>query len=217
MGMLRLAELILEFEAGMATAEMVPRLRTLLPADRYALFLNFMESRRAEGAAWLASKRKQQPEVWKAVVYDAHVYHAYGDDDKEGSNWTQDMDSCKTCCRDKWVLWPVVEHQIPLAIGEFSLNTGFRTDPGFYPSFMANQLSLWASGLPGLVGSFFWNFKVLPDPRGYYGELSLVDLIAPRGPILRVSEMDMSTVCPRSDLSRCPHYDKAEVRWTDEC
>ncbi|CAK0798864.1 unnamed protein product [Prorocentrum cordatum] len=243
--MLRLAELILELEAGPATAgvvlgmelvnepdwtywdaspgirelyeEMVPKLRSLLPAGRYALFLNFMESPRFDGAAWLASKLKEEPEVWQAVVYDAHVYHAYGDDDREGNNWTNDMDSCKTCCRDRWVLWPVVQRGLPLAIGEFSLNTGFGADASFYPSFMGNQLSLWASGLPGLVGSFFWNFKILPDPRGYYRELSLVDLIAPRGPLPPVQQTDLSAVCPRTDLSLCPDYDRATVRWQDDC
>mmetsp|Transcript_87820 Transcript_87820/g.204403 ORF Transcript_87820/g.204403 Transcript_87820/m.204403 type:complete len:441 (-) Transcript_87820:165-1487(-) len=242
--MLKLAELILSYEDNKATAgvilgvelvnepawmywdtspgirelyeTMVPRIRRLLPAHRYAIVLNFMESPRTRGSAWLAKMRLQDPENYAAVVYDAHVYHSFGDDNKAGNIWVPEMDSCKTCCRDPAVLAPLVNHRLPIIIGEYSLNTGFPGTPSFYLEYFRNQLSLWAS-TPGMVGSFFWNHRILRNPGGWYKEMSLLELLAPKGPLPPVSQMNLTVRCPGIDLSMCPTFHPEHTLWTSNC
>jgi len=247
--MMRLAELILQYEADPRTAgvvmglelvnepqwtywnstngikelyeTMVPQVRRLLPAKRYLLLLNFMEAPRWEGAQWLASMLAKDPVNFEGVVYDAHIYHAFGDDDKKPgpaySATPGGMDACKTCCRDALVLAPMVQKQVPMIIGEYSLNTGFPGNYDFYFDFIRNQLSLWAN-TPFMVGTFFWNHRVLREgPTGWFVEMSLLELIGPEGPLPSISQVDISRLCPTEDLSRCPQYDLASVRWTSNC
>jgi len=241
--MRRLAELILEYERspetsgvvlGMELANepawqfwdtrpgqqelyeaMVPELRRLLPADRYQLYLNFLESPRTVGSRWLARMIARDPVNFAGVVYDAHVYHSFGDDNKPGHEWHKHVDSCKTCCRDPMMLAPIVQARVPVAIGEYSLNTGFPGSSEFFASYMRNQLSLWAS-TPGMVGSFFWNHRILPAPGDWYHEMSLLDLLAPQGPLEPAFKVK-PVLCPDEDLSKCPLYDPQTVLWTDEC
>jgi len=200
--------------------EMVPVLRRYLPANRFVLLLNFMESPRYEGSEYLASRRTKDPTNWNNVIYDAHTYHAFGDDDKHpGPKYEAKrggIDACKTCCRDNLVLDPMVQLQVPIVIGEYSLNTGFAGNPDFYDDFLRSQLSLWAT-TQGVIGSFFWNFRILRNPGGWFKEMSLLELVQPEGPIAPVSRMDLSRRCPDEDLSLCPVYDPREVRWTTEC
>ena len=44
----------------------------------------------------------------------------------------QSQDACKTCCRDPVLLAPLVARGLPMAVAEFSLNTGFPGSPAFY-------------------------------------------------------------------------------------
>jgi len=194
----------------------VPVLRRQLPAYRYAIFLNFMESPRTEGSKWLADMRKRDPASYESVVYDAHMYHSYGDDNGPGREWTPYVDSCKTCCRDPVVLEPLVEHDVPILIGEYSLNTGFPGNPTFYLEYLKNQLSLWAN-TPGMVGSFFWNHRILRNPGGWYKEMSLLELLLPRGPLPPISQMNLTVRCPGKDLSKCPRFYPNSTLWSDEC
>mmetsp|Transcript_8229 Transcript_8229/g.25604 ORF Transcript_8229/g.25604 Transcript_8229/m.25604 type:complete len:558 (-) Transcript_8229:69-1742(-) len=196
--------------------DMVPKLRALLPAERYAIFLNFMESPRTTGSAWLARMRAKDPESYRAVIYDAHMYHSYGDDNKPGRQWNAYVDSCKTCCRDPYVLEPLVSKGVPIVIGEYSLNTGFPGSPEFYLEYLRDQLSLWAS-IPGVVGSFFWNHRILRNPGGWYKEMSLLELLAPHGPLPPVSQMNLTVRCPGKDLSKCPVYNPRTLIWSDSC
>eukprot|EP00406_Dinophysis_acuminata_P051181 CAMPEP_0179317466 /NCGR_PEP_ID=MMETSP0797-20121207/56273_1 /TAXON_ID=47934 /ORGANISM="Dinophysis acuminata, Strain DAEP01" /LENGTH=455 /DNA_ID=CAMNT_0021028385 /DNA_START=20 /DNA_END=1384 /DNA_ORIENTATION=- len=232
--MLKLAELILRYEAAAETSgvvmgmelineptwdhwdtspgirelfeAMVPQLRRLLPADRFLLFLNFMESPRTLCSTWLATMRARDPLNYMGVVYDAHVYHSFGDDNKKGREWDESMDSCKTCCRDRATLAPLVEDQLPIAIGEYSLNTGFPGNEKFYVSFIRNQLSIWAN-TPGVIGSFFWTHRVLREAGGWYKEMSLLELLKPHGAIPPALQMNLSAPCPGLALSRCPPFD----------
>merc|ERR1712032_923773 len=120
---------------------MVPKVREILPAARYAILLSFMDFACKSGP-WLAQQISQGPShIWFNVLYDKHVYHAYGDDD--GSiPWTNNMDSCKTCCRDAAMLRGL--GGVPFIIGEWSLTTGTRShqehlDHAFLRSFWADQ------------------------------------------------------------------------------
>jgi len=195
---------------------MIPKIRRFLPASRYALFLNFMEAPRTVGPEWLAGMRRQDRSVWEAVIYDAHLYHSYGDDNKPGRVWNEHVDSCKTCCRDPSILQPLVDAGVPMSIGEYSLNTGFPGSSAFFADYFENQLSLWAS-LPGMVGSFFWNHRILRERGGWYKEMSLLELIAPNGPLPPVSQLRLHTRCPGMDLKKCPRYEPHKVLWTDGC
>jgi aryl-phospho-beta-D-glucosidase BglC (GH1 family) len=197
---------------------MVPELRRILPASRYALFLSFQESPRVEGVRWLASMRAKDPANFSGVVYDAHMYHSYGDDNVPGKSWDVDEDSCKTCCRDAQVLKPLAEAKLPFIIGEWSLNTGFPGNPGFWHTFMRNQLSLWNTAR-GSLGSFFWNHRILhrSNDNGRFQEMSLLDLIRPRGPIPPVKVMETSELCPGKDLDKCPAFNPQVVKFNDQC
>jgi len=195
--------------------EMVPQLRSLLPADRFAIFLNFMESPRTTASTWMAMKRQDDPDSYRNVVYDAHIYHAYKDDDKLGRRWDPYVDSCKTCCRDPVLLEPLVKLGLPMAIGEYSLNTGFPGSPPFYAEYLRNQLSLFAS-IPGMVGSFFWNHRVLRT-NSWFKEMSLLELIPPHGKLPPVSEMNLTVRCAGLNLSMCPSFKPTEAIWSDKC
>merc|ERR1719253_1588528 len=80
---------------------MVPKLRGILPANRFALFLSFMDSPHHATAEWLSRMRTQDPHSFAGVVYDKHLYHLFGDNQ---APWTAEMDHCKTCCRDPHIL-----------------------------------------------------------------------------------------------------------------
>mmetsp|Transcript_41683 Transcript_41683/g.110078 ORF Transcript_41683/g.110078 Transcript_41683/m.110078 type:complete len:645 (-) Transcript_41683:222-2156(-) len=243
--MTRLAELILSYDTDWRTAgvvwgmelvnepdwrywdtspgirelyeEMVPSLRRMLPAGRYYLFLNFQEyPRRTVSTRWLAKMVEKDPDSFAGVVYDFHEYHSFGDDNQEKGSYHADMDSCKTCCRDPLLLNPLVKAKLKMAACEYSLTTGYAGNKGFFEDFMHNQLSLWRS-TPGMVGSFFWNHRILTGPNGYYREFSLLDLLAPHGPLPPVSSMALVPRCPNSDLSKCPVYDEDTVAWNSEC
>lgn len=242
--MLKLAQLILAYERDASTAgvvfglelvnepawkfwdtspgirelyeEMVPQIRRLLPPERYAIFLNFMESPRTTGSEWLVDMRRRDPVNYASVVYDAHVYHSFGDDNQDGRLWNPLVDSCKTCCRDPSVLEPIAGKSLPMLVGEWSLNTGFPGNPSFYLEYFRNQLSLWAS-LPGVVGSFFWNHRILREPGGWYKEMSLLDLLAPKGPLPPLAQLNVTVRCPGVDLSRCPRFKPRTTLWNEEC
>merc|ERR1719469_1360114 len=100
----------------------------------------------------------------------------------------------------------MTDADIPVIIGEYSLNTGFAGDPKFWKEYLAEQLSVWAN-TPGVLGSFFWNHRILPDRRGWFKEFSFLGLLEHQGWIPPAAEMDLSRVCPGQDLSRCPKFD----------
>merc|ERR550532_1439785 len=160
--------------------------------------------------------RRSDPANYQSVVYDAHVYHAFGDDNHPHHPWDWYTDSCKTCCRDPALLAPLSTRGILTSIGEFSLNTGFPGNPTFYLEYLKNQLSLWAS-TPGMVGSFFWNHRILRNPGGWYKEMSLLELLLPRGPLPPISQMNLTVRCPGKDLSKCPQFDPNTTIWSDKC
>jgi hypothetical protein len=196
--------------------EMVPSLRKMLPADRYYLFLNFQEyPRRETSTRWLAKMLKEDPDTYENVVYDFHQYHSFGDDNQESSSWHADEDSCKTCCRDPLLLEPLVKAKLKMAACEYSLTTGYAGSAGFFKDFLHNQLSLWRS-TPGMVGSFFWNHRILPAPMGRYREFSLLDLFED-GTLAPAKSLALVPRCPNSDLSMCPVYDEDKVAWNSDC
>jgi len=194
--------------------EMVPRVRRLLPADRYLVLLSFPDLR--QGTGWLDWKRKSDPTNFEGVAVDAHIYHSYGDDNAAGRRWRIDVDSCKTCCRDGRALAPAMEAGVPVAIGEFSLNTGFPGDRAFWVRFMRFQLSLWKH-LGGVIGSFFWNHRIAPAPGNWYEEMSLLDLMQPHGPLPSLSHVNLEVLCYGKDVAKCPSFNEETVSLTDEC
>merc|ERR1712232_1186878 len=101
--------------------EMVPKIRQYLAAHRYWILLNFMDSPKTEGAKWLAGMKKQDALNFENVVYDAHLYHTYGDDNADNKWWDSSKDSCKVCCRDPMVFSPVVGSGLDVIIGAYSL------------------------------------------------------------------------------------------------
>eukprot|EP00416_Gambierdiscus_australes_P003417 CAMPEP_0171149170 /NCGR_PEP_ID=MMETSP0766_2-20121228/148931_1 /TAXON_ID=439317 /ORGANISM="Gambierdiscus australes, Strain CAWD 149" /LENGTH=556 /DNA_ID=CAMNT_0011613081 /DNA_START=14 /DNA_END=1681 /DNA_ORIENTATION=+ len=190
----------------------VPELRRLLPARRYTLHLCLQGLSVSEGARWLKSMRQIDPDNFAHVTYDIHVYHSYGDDNGPGRHWTEHVDACKTCCRDSKILAPLVAANLSVSIGEYSLNTGFPGNPDFWSEYLRVQLSLWRN-TAGVVGSFFWNHRVLIGKRGYFKEMSLLHLIPPEGPLLPVSRLNTVGLCSGYDLSKCPPYDSRHLRW----
>lgn len=195
---------------------MVPEVRRLLPANRYSLHLSFSDMPRGYGAMWLALMRELEPLSFQNVVYDVHLFHSNGDDNAPGRKWRSDVDSCKTCCRDPQILAPLVVANLSIVIAEYSLNTGFHGDPDFWREHFRRQLSLWRHS-NGVLGSFFWNHRILIGRKGYFKELSLLDLIAPKGPLPPVSDLDVGRLCPGHDLSKCPKYDIRFVAPVDPC
>lgn len=241
----KLAELILEYEESDSTSgvvfgmelvnepvwsswdtspgqrelyeEMIPALRKLLPAHRYALYINPQEGTPHVSVSWLKQKRKSDPSNYDNVVFDIHVYHSFGDDNGRGRNtgrWRGSEDSCKTCCRDRARLGQLVEAEVPIAVGEYSLTTGFPGNNAFYADFLQDQLSLWQD-TKMMQGSFFWNFRVLPQSKGWYREFSLLDLY---GHALKsVRNVEFSRVCPGHNLEKCPKYNVDTVGFQDKC
>merc|ERR1719282_2068242 len=196
---------------------MIPEIRKILPAKRYLLFLSLQERQgKRRSSEWLVMMRKRDPKNFEGVVYDAHMYHSYGDDDMNGRIWRKQEDSCKTCCRDPALLDPIVKANVPISIGEYSLNTGFPGNNKFFKHYMGEQLSLFQN-TPHVIGSFFWNHRIDVGPDGYFKEFSLLDLIGPKGPIPSVHNMDLRQLCPHQDVSRCPRYDPKTVAWNEEC
>eukprot|EP00930_Biecheleria_cincta_P035884 TRINITY_DN24645_c0_g1_i1.p1 TRINITY_DN24645_c0_g1~~TRINITY_DN24645_c0_g1_i1.p1 ORF type:complete len:771 (+),score=113.58 TRINITY_DN24645_c0_g1_i1:261-2315(+) len=193
--------------------EIIPELRTMLPADRYALYINPQEGTPHTSALWLQNRIRDDPQNYANVVYDIHVYHGYGDDQ---APWTPEQDSCKTCCRDPARMAPLVQAQVPIAIGEYSLTTGFAGDNAFWASFMQNQLSLWYN-TKGIEGSFFWNFRILPNPQkaGWYVEFSLLNLYG--SALQSALDMEYYTLCPAEDLERCPAFSAQTVGPNSRC
>jgi len=195
---------------------MVPELRGILPATRYSLHLSFSDMPRDYGAMWLALMRELEPLSFENVVYDVHLFHSGGDDNAPGRSWHEAVDSCKTCCRDPQIVAPLVVANLSIAIAEYSLNTGFPGKPSFWREHFQRQLSLWRN-TRGMVGSFFWNHRILIGKRGYFRELSLLDLIGPQGPLPPLAEMDVDQLCPGHDLSKCPSFDIRFVARVDPC
>mmetsp|Transcript_7037 Transcript_7037/g.19990 ORF Transcript_7037/g.19990 Transcript_7037/m.19990 type:complete len:288 (-) Transcript_7037:87-950(-) len=201
----------------------VPRARRKLGADRYMLLLSFMDSPHSGTAAWLAERRRQDPENFAAVVYDAHMYHSFGDN---AEPWSADVDTCKTCCRDLHILEPVSSLGLPLVVGEFSLATGFGGwgQNGFPQMFLDNQWSLFNT-TSGVVGSFLWNFRLLlaeARPR-WYLEWSLLDLVD-AGYLAEDGAYgsDLAVLCPDLPnsgkvLGKCPSYESQVVYWDSPC
>lgn len=189
---------------------MVPQIRQILkPADRYAILLSFMDPP-AQSGPWLTQQIAQGPaHIWFNVIYDRHLYHAYGDDDG-AYPWTNNMDSCKTCCRDRAVLQGL--GGVPFIVGEWSLTTGTRSKqehiaPAFLRSFWAEQVSLWKNS--GALGSFFWlhRLKARKGQPSYFVPFNLLGLIYGPANLTKPMHLDLSRVCPGKDLSKCPSFD----------
>eukprot|EP00428_Durinskia_dybowskii_P017649 CAMPEP_0170206696 /NCGR_PEP_ID=MMETSP0116_2-20130129/2914_1 /TAXON_ID=400756 /ORGANISM="Durinskia baltica, Strain CSIRO CS-38" /LENGTH=623 /DNA_ID=CAMNT_0010457131 /DNA_START=23 /DNA_END=1894 /DNA_ORIENTATION=- len=241
-----LAELVLRYEKDPATAgvvvgiqllneptfkfqadtfsfyeAMVREVRQSLPADRYLIMLGFMDSPHTESAEWLADKREEDPANFAGVVFDVHLYHLYGDNT---APWNRDMDYCKTCCRDAHILEPMTSRKIPTIVGEFGVATGFNgwADDDFLKTNLANQMSLWNT-TESVVGSFLWNFRILPDPfhpRDYL-EWSLIDMIA-EGAIAPdfTYKTDLATLCPEMGErmhGACPAFGGVKVIFNTKC
>jgi len=193
---------------------MIPVLRQLLPANRYAIFVYFKYV--ANGAPWLQVMRVAHGANFKGVIYDAHVYHSFNDNNAAGRKYKPEVDACKTCCRDPLLLDRIAALGVPLTIGEFSLSTGYWNSDGFFIEYMRNQLSVFRR-TKGLIGSFFWNHRILMGPNRHYREFSLLDLIQPAGPLPPVKDMVINSTCQGWDLAKCPKYNPATVTWTDDC
>jgi len=187
--------------------DMIPEIRRILPADKYMLFLNFQEfPRKVASADWLSRMRLRNSNDFTNVIYDVHVYHSYGDDNRPGTHWDKSKDSCKTCCRDPKLLEPLVQSDLPMVIGEYGLNTGFFGSGEFREKFWRDQLSLWTN-TPGMVGSFLWNFRILPASHNWYSEMSLLDLMSSNGgPLPAPRYLELAGVCMVHDLTKCPHF-----------
>lgn len=213
----------------------IPDLRLLLPARRYAIYINPQEWPRKEvSSKWLAEMRKRDPDNYSNVVYDTHQYHSFGDDNNPATKhgWTPDVDSCKNCCRDPLLFQPLIDAGLPVAVGEYALNTGLPQNWGeqrchkhltshckqqraeFQQEYFTNQLSLWSS-IPGMVGSFFWNFRVIR--RRWYLEFSLLELMSPSGPLQPVKHLELSSLCPAKNLGKCPKFNVTTVSPHDSC
>merc|ERR1712217_227383 len=127
-----------------------------------------------------------------------------GDDDAIGRQWSRRVDSCKTCCRDPQWLAPVMKANLQLAIGEYSLNTGFPTSEAFLLEYMKDQLSLFKH--LGMVGSFFWNHRIARSPIdnvNRYRQMSLLDLLDPSGPFNSISDLYPQQFCAGQDIEKC--------------
>jgi len=193
---------------------MIPVLRQLLPANRYALFVYFNSV--VDGPPWLQTMRTTNAANYEGVIYDVHVYHSFNDDNAPGRKYGPDVDACKTCCRDLLLLDRIAAAGVPLAVGEFSLSTGFWNSDEFHLDYMRNQLSVFGR-TKGIIGSFFWNHRILMGPSHYYSEFSLLDLMKPHGPLPAVKDMVINSTCWGWDLLKCPKYNPATVTWYADC
>jgi len=196
---------------------MVPLVRAILPADRYSILLNFMDAPQSSGP-WLAEQIAKGPsEVWTNVIYDKHLYHAYGDDDFPYAHWDNTTDTCKSCCRDPVLLEGL--SKVPFVIGEWSLTSGSHSDPDpkFLRSFWHAQQSFHRSVS---VGSFFWNLNLRTPKGGSADEFvffNLMRLAQEPVSLPGIHEMDLSSRCPAEDLARCPKFTPEKVQWNDKC
>jgi len=202
-------------------SEMVPLVRRSLPAEKYLVLLSFMGSPHTSSMDWLAEKISAKPEIWSGVVHDSHLYHLFGDNQ---APWTKEQDYCKTCCRDMHILRPKKAAVVPTIVGEYSVATGFTGwhEDGFLEKNLHNFLSLWST-TGSVVGSFFWNFRILTDPSQpmKYLEWSLLGMIdhgylAPD--FAHVA--DTSAICPGMGadvLERCPDFSNSTVEWDTRC
>jgi len=200
-------------------AEMVPRVRSVLPSSRYSILLSFMDSPRVS-ASWLGQKMAVGPkDVWFNVLYDKHLYHAYGDDDGP-TPWTVQMDSCKTCCRDSVMIQTL--GTVPFVVGEWSLTSGTcnhqeHNEPSFLRSFWTNQLSLWKTS--GALGSFFWLHRLVPrkGQPDYFLPFNLLRLIEGPTKLPKPADISLDVLCPGEDRSHCPSFMVATVQGTEQC
>merc|ERR1740123_1251455 len=138
---------------------MVPKLREILPAEDCAFLLSFEEPVLGEGITWLSEMRRKSPKDYSSVFYDAHVFHR---EHRMGS-WHRDSGKCKACCRDPQLLKPIEDADVPVIIGEYSLDPRLSNSPSDWSAnvaYLRDQLSLWAI-TPGVLGSFLWNHRVL--------------------------------------------------------
>jgi len=207
---------------------MVPKLRKILPATDCVFLLSFEEPVLYEGLFFLLEMRRKHPEDYAGVFYDAHISHVANPG--KGA-WRVAEDTCKTCCRDPILLKPLELATVPVVIGQYSLDTDQGSHRPANEAYFRNQLSLWAN-LPGVLGSFFWNHRVLRSPIGNTTQsnpapgdaspLSLLDLIKPGGPLdtpYNISQTDFveAGLCPDQDLDKCPSFDARTVTWFDDC
>lgn len=207
--------------------DIVPDIRKLLPANRYAIYLSIMNH--PDEAKWLWGNNTQWllPSEMN-VVYDRHVYHAFGDDDyppwggEPRPPWRRDMDSCKTCCRDPIFFVPT--DGIPTVIAEWSLTTATidsqeEKSKDFLQEFWVQQLSLWNNINQGR-GYFFWTWKLGPSSKfEYFINFDLKTMVTSGGTgLLPLDKVDTSRLCPGVDLTQCPLYViPGEVEWKENC
>lgn len=202
--------------------DMVPRIRRILAKEKTAILLSFTgPAMRSEGVEWLTSTRQKQMSDYTSVFYDAHIFHAYGDNNAPGRSWRKDVDSCKTCCRDGPLLEPLVKASLPIVVGEYSVDTGFEeASKETAVAYFRNQRSLWA-GTDGIFGSFFWNFKRLADESSgiMTQHMSLLDILHAGVEAWdpKQNDPEIVSLCPGQDLKRCPAVYLGNVLWTDEC
>jgi len=184
-------------------AQIVPKLRAVLPASRYSIPLSFMDSP-GGGCSWLQSQK------WSNVIYDHHLYHAYGDDTSD-----PDTNYCKTCCRDRAFIQPCF--CIDMMIGEWACTTntqdsGENKQTAFLSKFWSYQISSYQN-YPNRRGFFFWTFKLGPKngEDTYYLNFDLIKLID-QG---IVTTSDNTTLCPGEDVSKCPTF--TNPQWNSPC
>jgi len=197
--------------------EMIPEVRKLLPSDHYMIVVCFMDSPHSESAAWLAAARVRDPAAYAGVVYDAHLYHSFGDNTHP---WSKGQDSCKTCCRDPYILEPMSSRRLPTIVGEYAMTTGFGgwDKDDFSREFLHNQLALWNT-TTAVVGSFLWNYQLRLHGT-YFEEWSLLDMVEQRK-LLSEDEafrLDVSTSCPAGEaVDTCENYTGRIVTWDTPC
>jgi len=213
--------------------EMIPVVRSTLAPEKCAVLLSFAgPAAKSDGAEWLRSKRREAPEDFAGVFYDAHISHRPGGGEAKTLLESPATASCKTCCRDPALLklWAGV----PVVVGEFSAVMGLDLPhaAAFWTSYVENQLSLWAS-TPNILGAFFASHRSvaasenatmamlrrrrLADDAGSVAQIapSLLAIIAtvPRGWTPEVS----SRLCPGEDLDKCPDFESEHTSWRDDC
>jgi len=201
--------------------DMVPRIREILPASKYALLLSFMENP-LRITPWMENLINTGAAGWENIIYDKHIYHAYGDNDGN-QPWTLEMDSCKTCCRDPVRLEPL--KNLNTVIGEWALNTdtgdNHEKSPEFLREYWALQLSLWERET---VGYFFWTWKLGPNPGNpdYHLNFDMQKLtsILPKMDDVEISglcDTDVPTWRSPLNLAECPAFDVNSVQYNSEC
>ncbi len=153
------------------TLSLVPRLRAILPAYRYQIYLNFFN----QGRDWPAWMADQADALGPEVLAELHLYHAFDPPGLTRCPMCATGDAalasliCQTCGPDAELLRAYRDAGVRTIVGEWSVaNCGMWgahpatvSDADFLYGWFASARSTF--GANGVEADFFWNAVIRTD------------------------------------------------------